>query len=90
MNEVRSYKHDAIMKVVNETLESFDEIRERHDKKIPINWDYEIGRDRKAAIVIKGVLAAVHVDQSENRRNWIDFNARKLDSKSKAKISADE
>ena len=70
--------YGSIMKVVDKTMQSFDEVEEKHANKQPINWDYEMGRDRKAAIIIKGALAAVHVKQSINRENQITLDAKKL------------
>jgi hypothetical protein len=71
--------YGSIMKVVDKTMQSFDEVEEKHNGKQSINWDYEMGRDRKAAIIIKGALAAVHVKQAINRENQISLDSKKLE-----------
>ncbi|HRZ19661.1 MAG TPA: hypothetical protein P5136_06410 [Methanofastidiosum sp.] len=71
----------AIDKIVTETIEGFDKIKEMHRKGEAIDWDYELARDRKAAIVIKGTLAYVHMEESINRRQEINLQTKKLKNK---------
>lgn len=76
------YLYGSVLEVVKKTMDSFNEIEEKHKQKQSINWDYEIGRDRKAAIVIKGALAGVHIKQAKNRENQITLDSKKLATKS--------
>jgi len=68
-----------IQHVIDETLESFDELKQRKEKKQMglVDYDYESTRDRKASIVLKGAMFEVHKEylltrQSENANKMIE------------------
>ncbi len=51
-----------IQHVIDDTLESFDEMKKLKEKNMlgRVDYDYESTRDRKASIVLKGAMFEVH------------------------------
>jgi len=66
-----SDKKESVLKfIVEETLESFQDIKDLKLKgeQFNINYDYEITRDRKAALMLKAILAEAHLEHAALRR----------------------
>jgi len=70
MKEDQNDKASILSFVVNETLESFNELKKLRQANLMgrIDYDYEIARDRKSAIMLKGILAETHIENMATER----------------------
>jgi hypothetical protein len=63
-------KSGVLEYLIGETLKGFDKLKQLkdEDKGHTIDYDFEIARDRKAAIILKGILAETHIENMNNKR----------------------
>ena len=57
-------KKAVLEHIIKENLEAFDSFKEARKNGGIIDYDYEIARDRKSAIVLKAILAEVHLENT--------------------------
>ena len=75
-------KLQVVDHVVNQTLRDFDDLKKNRDngEEYKNNYEFELARDRKANIILKGVLVEVHIENTANKKLELQKKLKQLKS----------